>query len=103
MNRDKLVATPVAGSVIFADGTTVPVSAANPGKGFTLTELRTAIGAKLIEIVRSDDPRMEILGMVLVCDEEGLIRGLPLNPLASSIAGRPLVGAVFLCESGHIA
>lgn len=35
-------------------------------------------------------------GLVLLCDEDGRAKGLPINPAASAIAGRPIVGNVVL-------
>jgi hypothetical protein len=35
---------------------------------------------------------------LMVCDEEGMCKGLPVNALASSIAGRTTVGPVIICS-----
>lgn len=35
---------------------------------------------------------------VLIVNEEGLLRGLGVNEMASLIAGRPIVGDVVVCE-----
>lgn len=37
-------------------------------------------------------------GQMIIVNEEGLLRDLPPNPVASAIARRPLVGPVIILE-----
>jgi hypothetical protein len=71
----------------------------NDGIKFTLEELQTAVGG-LIEIapmVKSSINK----GKTLLVNEEGLCMGLPVNPLASLLAGYPIVGDALLLEEGE--
>ena len=52
---------------------------------WTLKEMQTAVGG-LIELVTLRD------GKHLICNEEGLLRSLPINEEASQLAGRMIVG-----------
>ena len=64
------------------------------GKDFSLEELKQYIGGGYIEIVRCKG------GQIMVIDEEGKLKGLPINPVATMIYGNPndiIVGDVLLC------
>jgi len=41
---------------------------------------------------------MNLTGIIGYANEEGLLRGLPANPRASSLFGQPLVGNVLILE-----
>lgn len=61
------------------------------GKTFTLKELQTAIGG-CIELYPN-----RFKDRLVVCDEEGLIKNRPINPIFTHISGISLVGNVLLC------
>ena len=63
------------------------------GREPTLEKLQEAVGGYIesLPIPGSD------MGVILV-NEEGLLRGLGINEIASLIAGRPLVGNAVVCE-----
>ena len=61
------------------------------GNSYSLEELQTAVDG-YIEIVNLMDSHL-----VLVVNEEGLRRNLPVNDKASDIAGRLIVGDSLLC------
>lgn len=65
-------------------GKATPVMPAN-GTDFTLREAQKMVGG-YVEVVYLRD------GRILLADEEGLLKGLPLNRAASRMAGRPIVG-----------
>jgi hypothetical protein len=76
--------------IIKADNT---VTTVKPPKGsFTLEELQAAVGG-YIEVVRV--PNSE--NLILVVNEEGLLKKLPLNEQATLLAQQPIVGDVVLC------
>ena len=61
----------------------------------TLEDMQKAVGG-YIEFVHMG-------GMTLVVNEEGLLKnGLPLNTMASELAGRPIVGDALLVKSSAI-
>jgi len=66
-----------------------------PSKGtaFTLPEVQEMVGG-YVERVKLPG------GMVLLVNEEGLIRGLPGNKAASEAAGMPIVGDAVLLPKG---
>lgn len=59
-------------------------------KYFTLEEIQAYVGG-LVEYVPTDRQ-----GIVLIVNEEGLIHGLPLNPIASNMVRRKIVGNVLI-------
>ena len=61
------------------DGTMTPVEPQN-GKDFQLEELNRFVGG-YIEIIRP----LDIPGHIMVINEEGKLKGLPFNPMASQI------------------
>lgn len=87
---------PMGGVVIRVDGTTENVEPARAADGWSLEELRRYTGSEYVEFVPLLNP--DLHDMVLVVDEEGLLRQRELNAEASVIAGRPLVGDVLLVD-----
>lgn len=83
------LAYPELHTIIAADGTTRGTS---PGKGtfYDLQQLQRVVGG-YIEVVGTRDG----LGLLIV-NEEGRLRQLPPNPVASVIAGRLIVGTAVL-------
>lgn len=65
-------------------GKATPVMPAN-GTDFKLREVQKMVGG-YVEVVYLRD------GRIMLADEEGLLKGLPLNRAASRMAGRPIVG-----------
>ncbi len=63
---------------------------------FKLEQLYEAIGCTLIELVYLND------GQLMIVDEEGLNTNQPLNPIASRIAGFPIVGNVVICDRSQL-
>lgn len=76
------------GKFIKTSGEITEVSPAN-GKEFSVEELQGFVGG-YFEFVRV------IGGLTMACNEEGLLRNLPLNNWASNIARRPIVGDVVI-------
>lgn len=62
-------------------------------KYFTLEELQTAVGG-LIELYPS-----RFMNMLVVCDEEGLLKERPLNKIFANLSAIKLVGDVLLCPT----
>jgi hypothetical protein len=77
--------------ISVADGVDV-VEPAN-GKDWTLGELQGLVGGMIEVIYRLPAAKP---GMIAVVNEEGLLRGLPFNPVASEMASRSLTGPVVL-------
>lgn len=67
-------------TLIGVDGTT-STQAPTDGIRFTLSEFYALTGAETIEIIDLSD------GGALVIDEDGKVRGLPVNPVATSVSG----------------
>jgi hypothetical protein len=70
------------------------------GKDFQLEEMREYIGGGYIEIVTCHDRQR-----LMVLDEEGKLKGLPVNILASTIYGNPydvICGDVLVCQKNQI-
>lgn len=65
------------------------------GNDFKLKELQGYVDG-LIEIVYLSNE------LIMVVNEEGLIDGYPLNPLASEIAGRLIAGDVLICKNEEV-
>lgn len=79
---------------ITHDGKTIDVEPKN-GTDFSLSELQGYVGG-YIELIHTTRTR------VMVVNEEGLLKDLPQNKLASAIAGHPIVGDVLMCYSNEI-
>ena len=89
----------MSNEIIHVDGTREECQPAN-GKHYTLEELKKAIGGGYIEIVKTRD------GRLLVIDEEGKLKGFPVNPVSTALyfyGGQdPIVGDVLVCDNGTI-
>lgn len=59
-----------------------------------LEQMREAIGGGYVEFVRTIDTFNK--QRIMVVDDSGLIKNLPLNKIASVMAGRQIVGDVLL-------
>ena len=85
--------------IIRVDGTREEYLPAN-GRHYTLEEMQKAIGGGWIEIVHTMD------GRLMVIDEEGKLKGFPVNPVASALYvygdQDPIVGDVLVCEDRNI-
>ena len=66
-----------------------------PKGGFKLKEMQEIVGG-YIEIVSLDG------GMIMVVNEEGLLKRLPPNVIASELAGRVIVGSVLVCREKDV-
>ena len=76
---------------IQADGIQEHVLPRN-GKDFTLKEAQAYVGG-YVEVVDCG------LGMILLVDEDGMLKGLRRNRVASAMAGTNVVGDALLCPS----
>ena len=81
------------GMLISVDGEQKEVTPV--GDTFSLQELQQYVEG-LIEIVPIDPERMAVV------NEEGLFMRLPMNPVASQVAGRLLLGPVLVLSSDEI-
>jgi len=83
--------------LILADGTVEAVEPKN-GSDFTLEELRAFVG-RYIELLHPPSQA----GAVLVVNEDGRLRGLSLNKVASAAYGHDfIVGDALLCHTSQI-
>lgn len=88
--------------ILRTDGTTESYLPEND-EDFKLEELKTAIGGGWIQVVQ--DPKLDI---VMVIDEEGKLKGLPLNPLATAVwegwygPSDVIMGDALLCRQSQI-
>ena len=80
--------------LIKTDGTQIGIEPKN-GNDFKWEELHELIGG-YIEIVRLGN------GEILVVDEEGLCKRLPINLIASLRAGFTIVGPAVWCKSSQV-
>tara|TARA_B100000745_G_scaffold242193_1_gene164516 strand:- start:69 stop:350 length:282 start_codon:yes stop_codon:yes gene_type:complete len=80
----------------------VKVSPAN-GKEFTLDELQAYVGG-LIEMValRRDIRGTEPNWREMYVNEEGLLHNLKVNPTASILSGRTIVGDAIIVMEGEV-
>lgn len=72
-----------------------------PAGGYELEQLQEMVGG-YIEIVPI--PASFVMGseMCIVANEEGMIKKLPLNDVASIILGSYILGDVLICKSKNI-
>ena len=82
--------------ILRADGTTAHVQPEN-GRDFKLAEIKAAIGGGWVEVVYLLDRKH-----LIACDEEGLLKQLPLNAQASALCRKPIVGDVLYCRISEI-
>jgi hypothetical protein len=79
--------------------TTGEISDVTPAGGkFSLKELQAHVGG-YIEVVRVE---IEGADMIMICNEEGLLMGLPYNICASDLSGLNLVGDVVLAPDSSL-
>ena len=87
-------------TLLTAGGREGEVNPAN-GSRFTLAELQAAVGG-YIELLRLND------GRLMVLNDEGKLKGLPFNQMASALAwgrlgpGDYVVGDVLVCVGREI-
>jgi hypothetical protein len=88
---------------IKTDGTKTEVQPKN-GTDFKLEELKEFIGGGWIEMVECWNPDYQ--GMVIILDEEGKLKNMPLNVAATDAYGVPhwdvIVGDVLICRKEEI-
>ena len=77
--------------------TSVEPQKVSPQKGshYTLKELQAYVEG-YIEIVYVED------NVIMVVNEEGMLRDMHFNPIASKIARQPIFGNALLCLSSEI-
>ena len=83
-------------TLIELDGTTQAFEL--PGAGSAperLVPVQKAVGG-YVELVNLPD------GRVILCDEEGLLKRLPVNSRATVVTGVQLVGPVLICSMDEI-
>jgi hypothetical protein len=78
---------------VQSDGKNVVVKPKN-GKEFTLEEAQAYVGG-YVEIA----PTMPDIGCILLVNEEGHMRGLPHNEVASKVAAQHIVGDALYCPA----
>jgi len=81
------MATKTPDTLVTAEGTMRAIAPANPQKGYTLDEIQDLVGGYVVFLPLGE-------GLVLLVDEEGLMKGKTFNPYASALAGQPIVGDV---------
>lgn len=64
------------------------------GKKFTLEELQRGVGGGYVE-------RVKIPGGVMYVDEDGKIKGQPINMRASQLYGDAIAGQALVVEGGR--
>ena len=84
----------MAAVLVCPDGDFKEVKPAK-GKQFKLEELQEMVEG-YIEILPCND------GTMMVVNEEDRLKGLPINEIASSWIGYPIVGNAVICTSGEI-
>lgn len=83
---------------IKTNGETIEVNPKN-GTDYSLEELQGFVGG-YIEIIEINIGFAK--GKLMVVNEEGKIDGLPLNTMATLIAGQAIVGNVLVCKPGEV-
>jgi len=86
-----VAATPGFAMIIHENGQVEETAPAN-GKNFNLRELQKIVKG-MIEIVRLGK------GMIMVVNEEGLLKRMQPNSKASQMAKQPIVGPAVFCDS----
>lgn len=86
---------------VSVNGTTAGVSLGR-GDG-QLAQMRAAIGGGYVTplavtLEGPDGPQQATMW----CDDDGMMKGLPVNPLASQIAGQRILGDVLLSSPGEV-
>ena len=85
-------------TIINVDGTEKTVEPKN-GKMFSLEELQKYVNG-YIEIVAINSGEYE--NMLMIVDEEGLLKSNEINEAASMIAGQRIVGTVLVIDKDQI-
>ena len=67
------------------------------GNDYTLEELQGMVEGPIELVAVPNKP-----AMVLIVNEEGLLKELPMNPMATGIAGRLIVGNALYCPREHL-
>ncbi len=88
------------GMLVKTDGTTTPVKPKDGAK-FSLEELQGFVGG-YIEMVTV---RIQGFPLAAFINEEGKLKGLPLNHAATVLYGNPhdvIVGDMIVCDPGEV-
>ena len=91
----------IGNNVITPEGRVVPAPEPDGGEGYSLLQLQEMVGG-FIEIINVADRNTS---RIMVINEEGKMRGMPPNGLATYLAGEAifgsdhLVGTVLYCDS----
>lgn len=80
--------------LVKADGTITETSPKN-GKNFVWQDAKEKIGG-YVQYVYPDSER------TMIVDEDGLLKQLPINQVATTIAHQTIVGDVILCDNSLI-
>lgn len=80
-----------ASYLLTADGTQEPIAPGDNRRTFKLEEMQKAVGGYIEVVSVYLDPNH-----LLIVDEEGLLKHLPLNHIATLLAGRAIVGPAML-------
>ena len=88
--------------VIYPDGFLREFPDPDSDEGYTLEELQEIVGGP-IQVVNATHDR------IAICHEEGMLRGLDYNPLATQAVGEAnlmrkdyMVGPVLFCKPEHV-
>jgi hypothetical protein len=83
--------------VIAPDGTRTTLTGVNPDGTLSLEQCQKAVGGYIERVCLPGGTAPNDVEMI--ADEEGLLKPDPvLNPIASAIAGQPIVGTVILVK-----
>lgn len=82
-------------TLVKTTGDRITIVGNGPNRTLTLEQMQAAVGG-YIEFAPTYGRD------VVVCNEEGLLKELPPNPVASKTAGRTLVGDVLFCSDCEI-
>lgn len=82
---------------IAVDGTKTTHEPKN-GKRWLLEEIQGLLDGGYYQRL---PPTLTRIKEPVVCDEEGMLKKLPVNPMASDLVGYPLVGPVLLFPAGY--
>jgi hypothetical protein len=82
--------------VLHSDGSFDRVSPANKATGFSLEEVYSYVQTDMVQVVMTRD------GRIMVIDEEGKLKGKPVNQTATRLYiygdSDPIVGDVVVCN-----
>lgn len=80
--------------IIKSDGTITPYSPAD-GRAFTLKEMQKAVGGYVERVGTHQNKGVW-------ANEEGRLKGLPVNEKASELCYREIVGDVLVCPENYV-